>query len=95
MITIQSNNSLCLLFETSKLFQYIYIAWLFIIEMINKTRINLVVIGHYQSGKSTLTGHLLFLMGHAAVKEANEAAEYLSIPTAKYSWLVDKLKVER
>jgi elongation factor 1-alpha len=29
----------------------------------NKTHINLVVIGHVESGKSTLTGHLIFKCG--------------------------------
>lgn len=34
------------------------------IKSIDKTHINIVVIGHVDSGKSTTTGHLIFKLGN-------------------------------
>jgi len=63
-----------------------------------KDRINLVVIGHVDSGKSTSTGHLIYKCGGIDArtiekfeKEANEMGK----GTFKYAWVLDKLKAER
>lgn len=63
-----------------------------------KDRINLVVIGHVDSGKSTSTGHLIYKCGgidqrtiDKFEKEANESGK----GSFKYAWVLDKLKAER
>merc|ERR1712060_881210 len=63
-----------------------------------KDRINLVVIGHVDSGKSTSTGHLIYKCGgideRTIAKFEKEAAE-TGKGTFKYAWVLDKLKAER
>ena len=63
-----------------------------------KTHINVVVIGHVDSGKSTTTGHLIFKCGgidkRTIEKFEKEAAE-LGKGSFKYAWVLDKLKAER
>lgn len=63
-----------------------------------KTHINLVVIGHVDSGKSTTTGHLIYRCGgidkRTIEKFEKEAAE-LGKGSFKYAWVLDKLKAER
>lgn len=63
-----------------------------------KTHINLVVIGHVDSGKSTTTGHLIYKCGgidkRTIEKFEKEAAE-LGKGSFKYAWVLDKLKSER
>jgi elongation factor 1-alpha len=63
-----------------------------------KNHINLVVIGHVDSGKSTTTGHLIYKCGGidqtALEKLENEAAE-MGKSSFKYAWVLDKLKAER
>ncbi|KAI6652010.1 Elongation factor 1-alpha [Oopsacas minuta] len=63
-----------------------------------KTHINIVVIGHVDSGKSTTTGHLIYKCGgidkrtiDKFEKEANEMGK----GSFKYAWVLDKLKAER
>ncbi|CAI2725235.1 unnamed protein product [Schistosoma spindalis] len=60
--------------------------------------INLVVIGHVDSGKSTTTGHLIYKCGgidkRAIEKFEKEAAE-MGKGSFKYAWVLDKLKAER
>lgn len=63
-----------------------------------KSNINVVVIGHVDSGKSTTTGHLIFKCGGIDArtlekyeKEANEMGK----GSFKYAWVLDKLKAER
>jgi len=63
-----------------------------------KDRLNLVVIGHVDSGKSTSTGHLIYKCGGIDArtiekfeKEANESGK----GSFKYAWVLDKLKAER
>lgn len=64
----------------------------------DKTHINLVVIGHVDSGKSTSTGHLIYKCGgidkRTLEKYEKEAAE-LGKSSFKYAWVMDKLKSER
>jgi elongation factor 1-alpha len=63
-----------------------------------KPHINLVVIGHVDSGKSTTTGHLIYKLGgidkRQIEKFEKEAAE-LGKSSFKYAWVMDKLKAER
>jgi len=63
-----------------------------------KTHVNLVVIGHVDSGKSTSTGHLIYKCGGIDArtiakfeKEANDMGK----GSFKYAWVLDKLKAER
>eukprot|EP01121_Diplochlamys_sp_Union-15-3_P010317 TRINITY_DN288_c0_g1_i12.p1 TRINITY_DN288_c0_g1~~TRINITY_DN288_c0_g1_i12.p1 ORF type:complete len:450 (+),score=112.43 TRINITY_DN288_c0_g1_i12:108-1457(+) len=64
----------------------------------DKTHVNIVVIGHVDSGKSTTTGHLIYKCGgidkrtiEKFEKEANESGK----GSFKYAWVMDKLKAER
>jgi elongation factor 1-alpha len=64
----------------------------------DKIHINVVVIGHVDSGKSTSTGHLIYKCGGIDArtiekfeKEANESGK----GSFKYAWVLDKLKAER
>ncbi|RUS33869.1 elongation factor 1-alpha [Jimgerdemannia flammicorona] len=63
-----------------------------------KTHVNVVVIGHVDSGKSTTTGHLIYKCGgidkRTIEKFEKEAAE-LGKSSFKYAWVLDKLKAER
>jgi len=63
-----------------------------------KIHINIVVIGHVDSGKSTTTGHLIYKCGgidkRVIEKFEKEAAE-LGKGSFKYAWVLDKLKAER
>ena len=63
-----------------------------------KQHINLVVIGHVDSGKSTSTGHLIYKCGgidkRTIEKFEKEAAE-MGKGSFKYAWVLDKLKAER
>merc|ERR1711988_36119 len=64
----------------------------------DKTHINIVVIGHVDSGKSTSTGHLIYKCGgidkRTIEKFEKEAAES-GKGSFKYAWVLDKLKAER
>ena len=63
-----------------------------------KTHINIVVIGHVDSGKSTTTGHLIYKCGRidkrTIEKFEKEAAE-MGKGSFKYAWVLDNLKAER
>ncbi|PSE36871.1 elongation factor 1-alpha, partial [Acinetobacter nosocomialis] len=63
-----------------------------------KAHINIVVIGHVDSGKSTTTGHLIYKCGgidkRTIEKFEKEPAE-LGKGSFKYAWVLDKLKAER
>ncbi|XP_045139780.1 elongation factor 1-alpha 1-like [Echinops telfairi] len=63
-----------------------------------KTHINIVVIGHVDSGKSTTTGHLIYKCGgidkRTIEKFEKEAAE-MGKGSFKSAWVLDKLKAER
>ena len=65
---------------------------------VKKTHVNVVVIGHVDSGKSTTTGHLIYKCGgidkRTIEKFEKEAAE-LGKGSFKYAWVLDKLKAER
>ena len=63
-----------------------------------KDHMNLVVIGHVDSGKSTTTGHLIYKFGgidkRTIEKFEKESAE-MGKSSFKYAWVLDKLKAER
>jgi len=63
-----------------------------------KTHVNVVVIGHVDSGKSTTTGHLIYKCGgidkRTIEKYEKEAAE-MGKSSFKYAWVLDNLKAER
>merc|ERR1719158_1066248 len=63
-----------------------------------KTHINIVVISHVDSGKSTTTGHLIYqcrgIDKRTIEKFEKEAAES-GKGSFKYAWVMDKLKAER
>jgi len=65
---------------------------------VEKAHINIVVIGHVDSGKSTTTGHLIYKCGgidkRQIEKFEKEAAES-GKGSFKYAWVMDKLKAER
>jgi elongation factor 1-alpha len=63
-----------------------------------KDRINLVVIGHVDSGKSTSTGHLIYKCGgidQRTIEKYEKEANEMGKGTFKYAWVLDKLKAER
>ncbi|MDM3799729.1 GTP-binding protein, partial [Proteus mirabilis] len=64
----------------------------------HKTHINIVVLGHVDSGKSTTTRHLIYKSGgivkRTIEKFEKEAAE-MGKGSFKYAWVLDKLKAER
>jgi len=63
-----------------------------------KTHINLVVIGHVDSGKSTSTGHLIYKCGgidKRTIEKFEKEANDMGKGSFKYAWVLDKLKAER
>ncbi|CAG8542074.1 4044_t:CDS:2, partial [Cetraspora pellucida] len=63
-----------------------------------KTHVNVVVIGHVDSGKSTTTGHLIYKCGgidKRTIEKFEKEAQELGKGSFKYAWVLDKLKAER
>jgi len=63
-----------------------------------KTHINIVVIGHVDSGKSTTTGHLIYKCGgidKRTIEKFENEAQQMGKGSFKYAWVLDKLKAER
>merc|ERR1712070_750494 len=63
-----------------------------------KKHVNLVVIGHVDSGKSTSTGHLIYKCGgidKRTIEKFEKEANEMGKGTFKYAWVLDKLKAER
>ncbi|XP_057587997.1 elongation factor 1-alpha 1-like [Hippopotamus amphibius kiboko] len=63
-----------------------------------KTHINIVVIGHVDSGKSTTTGHLIYKCGgidKRTIEKLEEEAAKMGKGSLKYVWVLDKLNAER
>jgi elongation factor 1-alpha len=60
--------------------------------------INIVVIGHVDSGKSTTTGHLIYKCGgidKRTIEKFEKEAQEMGKGSFKYAWVLDKLKAER
>jgi len=63
-----------------------------------KIHINIVVIGHVDSGKSTTTGHLIYKCGgidKRQIEKFEKEAQEMGKGSFKYAWVLDKLKAER
>ncbi len=63
-----------------------------------KPHLNLVIMGHVDHGKSTTTGHLLYLAGaidERTIKAFEDEAGKMGKGTFKYAWVLDNLKEER
>lgn len=64
----------------------------------DKTHVNVVVIGHVDSGKSTTTGHLIYKCGgidKRTIEKFEKEANELGKGSFKYAWVLDNLKAER
>jgi elongation factor 1-alpha len=63
-----------------------------------KVHVNIVVIGHVDSGKSTTTGHLIYKCGgidKRTIEKFEKEAQEMGKGSFKYAWVLDKLKAER
>jgi len=63
-----------------------------------KVHINIVVIGHVDSGKSTTTGHLIYQCGgidKRTIEKFEKESQESGKGSFKYAWVLDKLKAER
>jgi elongation factor 1-alpha len=64
----------------------------------DKVHINIVVIGHVDSGKSTTTGHMIYQCGgidKRTIEKFEKEAQEMGKGSFKYAWVLDKLKAER
>lgn len=64
----------------------------------DKKQLNVVVIGHVDSGKSTSTGHLILKCGgidQRTIEKFEKEAEQAGKGSFKYAWVLDNLKAER
>ncbi|KAG9348139.1 hypothetical protein JZ751_004169, partial [Albula glossodonta] len=64
----------------------------------DRIHINLVIIGHVDSGKSTTTGHLIYKCGGVdprTIEKLEKAAAQIGKGSFKFAWVLDKLKAER
>uniref|UniRef100_A0A4X2KM86 Tr-type G domain-containing protein n=1 Tax=Vombatus ursinus TaxID=29139 RepID=A0A4X2KM86_VOMUR len=62
-----------------------------------KTHINIVIIGHVDSGKSTTTGYLVYKCGgidKRTIEKFKKDAAERGQDSFKYAWVLDKLKAE-
>jgi elongation factor 1-alpha len=65
---------------------------------VGKPHLNLVIMGHVDHGKSTTTGHLLYLAGavdERTIKQFEEEAKKAGKESFKFAWVLDNLKEER
>jgi elongation factor 1-alpha len=63
-----------------------------------KIHVNIVVIGHVDSGKSTTTGHLIHKLGYIenhVIESLEKEAALMNRRSFKYAWVLDKLMAER
>ncbi|GFU78365.1 elongation factor 1-alpha 1 [Trichonephila clavipes] len=81
---------------------YLWLPTILQVEVSNmpkdKTHINIVVIGHVDSGKSTTTGHLIYKCGgidKRTIEKFEKEAQEMGKGSFKYAWVLDKLKAER
>jgi len=64
----------------------------------DKVHVNLVVVGHVDSGKSTTTGHLIYKCGgidKRTIEKFEKESADMGKGSFKYAWILDKLKAER
>eukprot|EP01133_Synstelium_polycarpum_P019728 gene19728-23633_t len=63
-----------------------------------KSHINVVFIGHVDSGKSTTAGHLIYKLGgieKATIERYEKESLALGKGSFKYAWIMDRLQAER
>ncbi|KAJ3327606.1 HBS1-like protein [Blyttiomyces sp. JEL0837] len=63
-----------------------------------KENLNLVVVGHVDAGKSTMMGHLLFLLGEVndrTMKKYERDAEKMKKGSFAFAWVLDETEEER
>ncbi|KAJ3066280.1 HBS1-like protein [Podochytrium sp. JEL0797] len=63
-----------------------------------KSSINLVIVGHVDAGKSTLMGHLLYLLGEVnerTMKKYERDAEKMKKGSFSFAWVLDETDEER
>merc|ERR1711976_595424 len=63
-----------------------------------KPHVNIVVIGHVDSGKSTSTGHLVYLSGgvdERQIEKFKKEADLMGKGSFMFAWVLDTLKAER
>jgi elongation factor 1-alpha len=63
-----------------------------------KPHLNLIIIGHVDHGKSTMTGHMLYRLGYfdeKTIKDLEAQAQKMGKESFKFAWLLDRLKEER
>merc|ERR1711942_198030 len=63
-----------------------------------KTHVNIVVLSHVDSGKSTTTGHLIYQCGgidKRTIEKFEKESQESGKGSFKYAWVLDKLKAER
>jgi len=64
----------------------------------DKVHVNLVGVGHVDSGKSTTTGHLIYKCGgidKRTIEKFEKESADMGKGSFKYAWILDKLKAER
>jgi elongation factor 1-alpha len=64
----------------------------------DKPHLNIIIMGHVDNGKSTTTGHLLYLAGvidQRTIDAFKAEAEKMGKGTFHYAWVLDNLKEER
>ncbi|KAG9302906.1 hypothetical protein G9A89_022322 [Geosiphon pyriformis] len=65
---------------------------------LDKESMNLVVIGHVDAGKSTLMGHLLYLLGEVnekTIKKYERDSQKIGKSSFAYAWVLDETGEER
>ncbi|MCY0868529.1 MAG: translation elongation factor EF-1 subunit alpha [Desulfurococcus sp.] len=63
-----------------------------------KPHLNLIIIGHVDHGKSTMTGQILYRLGYfdeKTMKMIEEEAKKTGKESFKFAWLLDRMKEER
>jgi len=63
-----------------------------------KPHLNLIIIGHVDHGKSTMTGHILYRLGYfdeKTMKEIEGQAKKMGKESFRFAWLLDRMKEER
>ncbi|KAI8925585.1 P-loop containing nucleoside triphosphate hydrolase protein [Entophlyctis helioformis] len=63
-----------------------------------KERLNLVVVGHVDAGKSTMMGHMLVLLGEVSertIKKYERDAEKMKKGSFAFAWVLDETEDER
>jgi elongation factor 1-alpha len=64
----------------------------------DKPHLNIIIMGHVDNGKSTTTGHLLYLAGvidQRTIDAYQQEAEQMGKGTFHFAWVLDNLKEER